>query len=82
MTGKGNSLSLELLSSFRVCRWEDDEGRLCSSHKKLPPGGEVGGRQREAENLEPSGEDSGGAALPELEKTSLSSREDNQDPEV
>ena len=64
--GKGNSTSLEPnravqlsllpLSSLSVCRPEDEEGRLCSS-----PEGEVGGWRREAENLEPSGEDSGGA---------------------
>ena len=44
------------LSEFADCGLEDDEG-----HKILPPEGEVGGRQREAENLEPSGEDSGRA---------------------
>ena len=37
------------------------EGRLCGSHKLLPPEGEAGGQKREAENLELSGEDSGGA---------------------
>ena len=44
-----------LLKSQTLCRPEADKGRLCSSHKLLPPEGEVGGRQREAENLEPSG---------------------------
>ena len=74
LTEKGNRFSLEpnravhlsalllrSLSEFADCRQEDDEGRLCSSHKILPPEGKVGGQQREVENLEPSGEDSHGA---------------------
>ena len=49
------------LSSLSVCRPEDEEGHLCSSHKILPPEGEVRGWRREAENLKLSSEDSGGA---------------------
>ena len=68
--GKGNitclkpnraeQLSALPLRSLSVCRLEAEEG-LCSSHKLLPPEGEVRGR-REVQNLKPSGEDSGGAA--------------------
>ena len=41
----------------------------------LPSEGEDGGQRREAENFELTGEDSGGAAKLEPEKTSLSSLE-------
>ena len=63
------------------CRTKVEGGR-CSSCKLLTPEGEVGGRRREEENLKPSSEDSGGALQQWPEKTSLSSPEDDPEPEV